>query len=342
VANEITLAGARTPLVGCLDLDGVMVVYGERQTWRFTFTGNTADQAQNLWVNEPLSIDRGMISPNAVAYVARKHFVFGADDLWVHDGVTVDSVADSKVRRWVFRNLDLKKAERVFVMVDPATDEVIFAFPSKDGAAAYQPIYGCNRAAVLNTRNGTWSLVDLPDVTASNLANFDPLLLWQDAEDPWLTLGGSWADFDDGFIRSTAITAPTDTGAKLLAIDEANFGRVNFFAYPEDNPRAYVERTGIDLDEAGEAVNVYKIVSSVFPQVATAVPGTTVRMQVGVSNFPQGPITWGPWKVFDPVTDYRVDFNKGGRYLALRVEVLDLVDFEFGGADLVIRPGGRR
>jgi hypothetical protein len=341
-ANEITLASARSPLVGCLDLDGVMVVYGERQSWRFVFTGDTSNAAQNLWVNEPLSIDRGMIAPNGVAYVARRHYVFGTDDLYVHDGVTVESVADGRVRRWVFRHLDLKQAERCFVTVDPATDEVFFAFPSKDGGAVFPAVVGCNRAAVLNTRNGTWSLVDLPDVTASGAANFDPSLLWSAATGSWATFGGSWADFGDGFTRNAMFVAPTAETCRLLAVDEANTGRLNFVAAADVNPPARLERVGIDLDELGLPVNTYKIVSTILPQITTLVSNTSVRMQVGVSLYPQGPYTWGEWKTFDPETDYRVDFNRGGRYLGFRLEVVPPVDFEFGGMDLVIRPGGRR
>jgi hypothetical protein len=127
-----------------------------------------------------------------------------------------------------------------------------------------------------------------------------------------------------------------------LAVDEAFGGRVSFGAPPDENPTAFAERLGIDLDEAGAPLTAYKIVSTIFPQAVVFAAGVPVRIRLGTSLFPQGPYTWGAWKTFDPADDYRVDFNRGGRYLAIRLEVEPPVDFEFTGMDLDVRPGGRR
>lgn len=344
MANAITLAGARSPLVGCLDLDGTMIVYGERQCWRFVFTGDTSNQAQNLWINEPLSNDRGLIAPNAVAYHQRRHYVFGVDDLWTHDGVSTASLADERVRRWLFRNIDVGKAERCFAVVDPNVDEVLFAFPSKDGDAVYPVGVGCNRAVVLNLRSGNFSLIDLNDVTSGDFSNFNPTTLWQTAATPWLTFGGSWSDLSDGYGRNAMLLGPRDgdTTARILAIDEAYAGRVSFDAPDDENPTAFVERVGFDLDEAGAPLSGYKIISTIFPQLAVRASLVPIRIRVGASITPQGPYTWGEWRDFYPTTDYRVDFNKGGRYLGIRMEMNRPVDFEFSGFDADIRPGGRR
>jgi hypothetical protein len=341
-ANEITIAGARTPLVGCADLDGTMIVYGERQAWRFVFTGDTSDNGQNLWVNEPLSVDRGLIAPNAVTYLERKHYVFGTDDIYVHDGVSVASIANDKVRRWVFRSLDASKADRCFAAVDPVTDEVVFAFPSTDADAVFSVGSGCNRAAMFNPRTGAWTLIDLNDVVSADFSNFNPNLLWTGATTPWLTFGGSWADLGDGFARNLMLASPRGSTARIFALDEASTGRVSAPAPVEENPTAFVERIGIDLDEVGAPLNAYKVVSSIFPQIAVLASETPVRIRVGTALYPQGPYSWGPWKTFDPVTDYRVDFNKGGRYLGMRLEMQQPVDFEFPGFDVDVKPGGRR
>lgn len=342
VANEITLAGARTPLVGCLDLDGVMIVYAERQAWRFTFTGDTSNSAQNLWVNEPLSLDRGMIAPNAAIYHERKHYVFGTDDIWVHDGVSVGSIADGKVRRWLFRNLDAAKADRCFATFDANTDEAIFAFVSKDADAVFTATRGCNRALVYQIRRGTWTLIDLPDVTSAGASNFNPTLIWSAATATWATMGGSWADLGDGYARSSMFLTSFGTPQRVLALDEANTGRVSFPAALDANAPAFVERSGFDLDELGAGLSPVKIISTILPQITVLVSNTTVRFRVGASMFPQGPYTWGDWKTFDPTNDYRVDFNKGGRYLGIRLEMLPPTDFEWTGMDVDLRPGGRR
>lgn len=342
VANRITLAGARSPLVTCRDLDGTMIVYGERQSWRFVFTGDTSNAAQNLWINEPLSNDQGVVSVNGVAYYNRRHYVFGSDDLYMHDGVSIAPLADEKIRRWVFRNLDASKADRCFVTVDPATYEILFAFPSKDGDAAYPVGVGCNRAAVFDPLRARWSLADLNDVVSSDFSNFNPTLLWSEVSTPWLTFGGAWADLSDGFARTAMMLGVRDTSSRILALDEAATGRVPFDAPAEENPPAFVERLGYDLDEVGAPLTAYKIVSTIFPQMGALPSGVVSRMRLATALVPQGPYTWGEWKDFDPKTDYRVDFNKGGRYLGIRLEVTEPVDFEFSGFDVDLRPGGRR
>lgn len=342
VANEITLAGARGPLVGVADLDGTAIVYGERQCWRFSFTGDTSNAAQNLWVNDPLAIDLGLVSPNGVGYLRRRHFVFGVDDLYVHDGVSVQSVANERVRRWVFRNLDHSAADRCFVVVDTTTDEVIFAFPSTDGDAAYAATYGCNRAAVLNVRDSTWTLVDFRDVVSGDYGNFNPTLLWEDAPGTWPEMGGSWADLSDGYSRSVMFLAPRGSTSRILALDAASSGSVSFPAPADENPKAWVERVGYDLDEVGAPLNTWKIISSIFPQISTALDGSSVRLRVGAAAYPQGPYTWSPWRTFDPSDAYKVDFRLGGRYLGLRLEADEPIDFAFGGLDVDVKSGGRR
>lgn len=342
VANKVTLAGASSPLVTCADLDGVMIVYGERQSWRFTFTGDTSSAAQNLWINEPLSNDRGAISPRAVAYYQRKHFVFGTDDLYFHDGVSVAPLGDGRVRRWLFRNLDVSKAARCFVFVDPAVDEILFAFPSKDGGAIYTAEKGCNRAIVYYPNNGRFSLVDLPDCTDADYGNFNPSTTWDDATTPWLTFGGSWADLADGYSRSAMVLAYDDAGVNIYALDEAAGGRVSFDAPVGANPPAFVERTGLDLDEIGAPLTHYKIVSSLFPQASVASVDIPLRIRVGAANSPAGPYTWDPWFEFYPSSNYKVDCRVGGRYLGVRFAVEPPVDFDFDGFDVDVRPGGRR
>lgn len=374
VANEITLAGARTPLVGCRDLDGTMIVYAERQAWRFVFTGDTSNSAQNLWINEPLSLDRGLIGPNAAVYFERRHYVMGVDDLYVHDGVSVEPITNGKIRRWLYRNLDVAASDRCFAAADQTTAEIYFAFPSKDADARFAAVLGCNRAAVFNTRNGTWSLADLPDCTGADHANFNPSLIWSAATSSWQGVGGSWADLTDGFGRNVVFVVTAgplkvaeprlmedDTERlledgetrlmeiedppilqRLAALDEPAYGRAPFPADTDVNPTAFVERLGIDMDELGEPLGAYKIVSSIFPQITVLATQTTVRFRLGTALQPQGAYTWGEWRTFDPTTDYRVDFNRGGRYLGIRMESDDPVDFEFAGLDVDIRPGGRR
>ncbi|KIU29303.1 hypothetical protein SR41_04655 [Sphingomonas melonis] len=70
---------------------------------------------------------------------------------------------DKKVREFIFDNLDTAKASLCFVSHDARLAEVRFHYPSTDRLVGFQnPTNGCNRAAVYNYGNGTWTFLDTP------------------------------------------------------------------------------------------------------------------------------------------------------------------------------------
>lgn len=346
-ANEVLLPKLESPLVDGVPLSDNLVAYAENQIVLFEFTGDTADAGQNLWINRPLFNNAGMISPNCGVEVDGRHYVFGQDDLYVHDGLRRESIATDKVRRFVFRNMNARLADRNFVLHLPKTDEVLFAFVSGDADAVFVNQTRCNRGALYDLKRGTWGLVDLPNISAASLANVDPTLLWQDAGLPrtWSNTGGSWYDLRDGSARHVIMAAGALSGGPVAsaayAYDEMDQGQL---AYPMDaavNPASFVERIALDMDEIGAPLNMSKIVTRLFPQLSVF-RSAPVRFRVGSSMTPRGPYIWEDWKVFDPATDYKVDVRRGGRYLGLRMEVPSPADFEFSGFDTEVRPGGRR
>lgn len=348
LANELPIPKLESPLVDLLPLGDHLMVYSESNVIRFEYTGDTSDSGQNLWVNRPLFQNCGLINPNCIAEYDGRHFVFGVDDLYVHDGVSRQSIGANKVRRWVFHNMNLRFADRNFVMHIPKTNEVLYAFVSGDQDAYFQEPTGCNKGALYDVERDVWSLVDLPNVTAATLANVDPTLTWDTCPDDrhWDNIGGSWYDLRDGFVRHTVFAAyPLATSGlpdpALYAFDEMDTGQLAYPMKPEANPPAFVERIGLDLDDIGADLISYKTLRRVLPQITTYrhVP---VRFRIGHSSTPQGNYTWGDWLTFDPHTDYKVDARANGRYVAIRMEVPQPCDFDFSGFDFDVVLAGKR
>lgn len=346
LANEVVLAQLDTPLVDALPLRGALIVYSETQVWATEYTGDTSDAGQNLFVHRPIFNDRGMISPNCAVEVGGKHYVFGLNDLWVHDGTQHQSIADGRVRDWVFKNLNQSLAERCFVAHLAKHNEILFGFVSGDADAAFVNPTGCNRAVVFNYATGVWSPIDLPNVSAMGIANVDSSTTWADAGDlTWASTGGSWYDLGDGRDAHLVFCASPLVGGvptpRLLAYDFMDNGSLSFPYDPFANAPAYLERTFIDLDAEGSDLATYKVCKRIFPQVSLA-RDVPILVHVGSSNTPSGPVEWSPPVSFRPATGYKVDVRRGGRYLAVRFTTPDAVDFSISGFDADVVPGGRR
>ncbi len=347
LAGENTLSQLDSPLIDGVALKESFILYSANQTWSMIFTGNMADSGQNMFEFKPLFTDAGAISLNCAVEVLGKHFVFGTTDLYVHDGTQRQSISDSRIKEWVFKHLNAKMADRCFVNHMVKYNEVLFAFVSGDADAFFKNPTGCNRGVVYNYVSDTWAIVDLPNVTAASAANVDPTLLWSStrAQQTWAQIGGTWSDLLDGYEQSVIFAATALTGGpashRLLAYDHMDRGSLS---YPYDvtaNAPAFLERVGIDLDESGADLTTVKVVKRILPQVSIY-RNVPLDIQVGSSMSPGAPVVWGPVVSFNPITQYKVDVIRGGRYLAIRFLIPVPADFEISGFDADIVSGGRR
>jgi hypothetical protein len=124
--------------------------------------------------------DAGALSANCVVEVDGKHFVFGPNDIWVHDGTGKKSIASGRVRKFIFRSLVPSKATQSFVAHNPNLKELHFCFNSGDAYTAFGTAGedGCNRSAVYNYELDTWTFDDLPRVFAADVAPLGATLTW--------------------------------------------------------------------------------------------------------------------------------------------------------------------
>lgn len=348
LAGENLIAQFDSPLVdGCI-LREALMLYTETQVWSMTFSGDASDNGQNLFVFRPVFSEGGMIAPNCAVEVAGRHYVFGVNDIYVHDGTSKQSIANGRVRDWVFRNLNAKLGDRCFVTHMPKYNEVLFAFVSGDGERFFVSPTRCNRAAVYNYVSDTWAMVDLPNVAAGTLANANPALT---GNSPTLTtipgnsMGGTWYDLEDGYESHVMFCASPLSGgpstSRILAYDNMDRGSLPYPYDAESNAPAFLERVGIDLDEVGADLATYKVCKRLLPQVAIY-RDVPLNIQVGSSLTPSGNVQWGPVVSFNPNTQYKVDVMKGGRYLAVRFLVAQPADFEISGFDVDVVARGSR
>ncbi len=341
-SGENVLEDLTSPLVDGLSLRNSLILYSSDQIWQMAPSGDTF-----IFSFQRLFGDGGMIAPNCGVEVDGVHYVFGPNDIYRHDGSSKQSIIDRRNRNFVFRNLDSKATEVCFAQYVPALSEIIFGYKTGDADAAFQGGDRCNKAAVYNILGDTWAFLDIPNVSGMAISNVNSSLTFASAPDSLTaaTIGGSPYDQDSGYAENPLAVSspfpgcPAPTLNRLLAFDFIDKGSLAFPFSVECNSPAYLTHTGVSLDQVGGDLVGYKLVRRIYPQI-TMFSNAPVEIQIGGSLTPSGVPTYSTVLTYNPITQYKVDVLKGGRYLAIMFTIAQAADFEVNGFDLDVVSSG--
>lgn len=342
-ATENILAEMEGGIVDALGLGNLMFIYGQNETWLQQFVAG-----QNIWNYAKAFSNRGIINTNCVIEVERRHFVFGVDDIWVHDGITPMSICDERTREFIFGGINLTSANRCFIVHNADLKEILFCYPSGDSAAQFRTgSTGCNRAATYDYQNDKWTFDDLPDVYSGSRASLDKSATWASLTSTWSSIGGSWQDMQDTGKKSTVFVGDTNANynltRSLYAFDPS--GPLSKVSAPVDTNATIgltATNIGIDLDEVGAELRGYKVCNSIYPQGRLDADAASVTFQIGSSDyFNQAPI-YAPPMTWDGNTLYKLDFNAAGRFLSIIITFPDWHFMSLSGFDVDLSVLGKR
>lgn len=341
-ATENILAEMEGPITDAMNLGEGIIVYGYKEAWAMTPTTSSA-----VWDYRKLPFDSGSLGVNCSVEVGGMHYVFGPNDIWRHDGVSKQSIADHRVQSYVFQNIDLSKANRCFVEYDAKRKELRFCYVSGDDTVAFPATSGCNRSAVYSLIDEVWSFDDLPNVYEACTSNLDTSLTWSVVTDTWESIGGSWLDQADTMKKTLVmigdVNASFSLSSSIYATDEQGPGSI--ISYPVDQNATVgweLQQDGIDLDELPEVVDNkgYKVLSSIFPQARFEAGASSIEFAVGGADNYNDTVTFSDWQTYDGDTYVRCDFNVAGRYLFLKIRHDDYHYVKLTGYDLDILTTG--
>jgi hypothetical protein len=308
-----------------------------------------ADGSIFVYSYTKLSYAKGVLNTNCSIELDGKNYCFGIDDIWVHDGISEQSLCDNQVRDFIYGSLNISQAGRCWIQYNPRLNEIYFGYVSGDVLTNFKHVNGCNRAAVYNMTTQTWTFDDLPSIFNTDNGPVSNILTYTSVTSDYASIGGSYQDQEDGGKRITIAIGESVSEygltSSLYAVDLVGPGSVA--PYPVDgNATApvYFERVGIDLDELDASLKDYKLVSSVYPQARVdTTGGSMLQVSIGVSDFPNNlSPTWGPYQPYDGIQKYKLDYNLAGRWVAIRVLWDDWRPFTMTGLDLDIKTQGRR
>lgn len=341
-AGENIVNEMRSAIIDGLALRNSFILYCTDSVWQMDFIGGDF-----IYDFVQLFDGRGIINPNCAVQVAGQHFVFDRNDIYVHDGITPRSITDQRTREFIFNALDTSKANLCFVSHDDRLSEIRFCYPSDDDFIGFKsPTTGCNRAAVYNYANDTWTFDDLPNVTASCRSSLVSGKTWDNEEDTWDASQGLFLTTEGDQNQHVLFVGRSDEGMGLTApriygCDLLNGGLLTVPVEMETVRPAFVQRTGLDLDSLGKNLTQYTHLQAIWPQVHIENP-TESYWQFGANDLLGVAPGWSDEVVFDPTTEGKIDINEAGKYLAWRFGCRGIGDFQLSGFDTQIVIRGRR
>jgi hypothetical protein len=344
LAGENVLSEMRTPIRDALMLGNTMVIYNQSQSWLMDYSGDT-----NVFNFRRSNIPGGVVNTNCVVEVEGKHYVFGENDIYVHDTVQRESIADTKVRRRIFNTLDRKKLASCFVVHDSVANLIHFCYRTLQDEASFSKAAFCNQAAIFNYKNNSWSFMDLPNIIGGAEANAQLVKnSYPDVTDTYELYNTSYTAYTGIQAKMPIMLSVADqnvgiTDTRVFAVDLPTAGLVNLPANTEALKTAWVERTGVDLDGQGfSTLRAYKLIQSMVPQMSFEDSTGTFDVSVGCADLVKQTPNYQFKTNFNPATDYKIDMMVAGRYLAYRISTDSISNFQISGMDFDLKSMSRR
>jgi len=342
-AGENILAELRTPILDGLVLQSQFVIYSSDQVYLMEYTGSSL-----VFNFRRLFPTGGIINTNCAVEVEGKHYVFGSDDIYVHDGVSKQSIADGRVRRRIFNNILRDDRKKFFVVHDSITSYVYFCYKSVESGLGFSNTSFCNKAAVYNYKNNTWSFMDLPNIAGGAEVTYSLVSsAYPDSQNTYQAYNTSYSSFFSDTAKLPTMVGVTDvanglTESRTYGVDLPSIGKISIPAEAETLKEAYVERVGLDLDESGLPLRDYKTIRSFIPQAEFQASEGNLTLKIGSTDKATEAVVWRTVKDFNPDDTERIDTKASGKYLAYRLSMNDIEDFRFSGFDVEVVSTSRR
>lgn len=343
-AGRNTLADMVNPIIDGYPLRSSFIIYSRDETWAME-----PSLDNNVYNFRRLFYNTGVINVNCVVEYNGMHYVFGFDDIFMHDGVNKKSIAEGRVRQYIYQTMNKRFIDKFFVVHNRSLNEIMFCYVSGD-ENAYWPSTGeaCNRAAVYNYVSDTWTFYDLPLTLAAGVSNIETSLIWNDATSSWVATGGSWQDKDDGYKRNLLLAGVglvTNKGTltpKIHVFEPYSGGSSTAAVDTVATPPAKLRRDGIDLDEIQAEIRGYKQIIAIYPEGRVFQGGEPLSFQFGAADVPDYSPIYGTAMTFNGTTDYKLDYRDAGRFLSINIGYNDFKTFQLTAFDVDVVVTGQR
>lgn len=344
-AGEYPLPHLGGDLLDQLVLRDVNILYRQDSTWAMQYIG--APAIFRFW---GLFETSGILAQECCVEFYGRHFVVTQDDVVVHDGQSVQSVADKRVRRYIFSDMDSSNYDKAFCVHNRNDREIWFCYPQS--GSTYP-----DKAAVWNYSDSSWAFRDLPGIAHASygVVDEDAVDTWDIATGRWSTYSGTWASASASWSVDDVTWDSDDKpwnyrtyDSQLLNMVYADSDATKLWAgdntYLENTATytASVTRTGLSLvNQSKVEFFPRKQVRNIYPHIE-GTDGGVVNVYVGSQDAVDQTVTWSAAVPYTIGQDYRVNVNVDGRLIAVKFESRSAIEWRLHGYELDIEISGDR
>lgn len=313
-AGRVPLSDSVGRILDGLALKDNFIIYKEDAVYSMRFVGGLP-----VFAFTKLFDDVGALSRNCAVEFDGKHFVVGLGDVYVHNGVTKQSVISGKIRDFLFTNINENYASRTHVSIDRARSEIWINAPSKTSINGY-----CDYGVIWNYREDTWTIREVPRTYYTTSGVIDPNAVlsgdvWDNDSGAWNNDTNPWNDTSYNPTKQKMIMASANDAA-IYIVDQTSL-------FDTDTFTSILEREGLDFDDR----RGIKYLNSIQPHV---VGDGVLNISLGSQMYQDQPITWkGPYP-FTIGQQYKVDCRVSGRLLAVKFESTSEANWSLNGYTL--------
>lgn len=340
-ATENVIADMSEPIIDGWPLRDKLVIYTAHEAWLMEPRYDNLMFSYRRIFTE--STSAGVLNQNCITEVNNTHYVFGDDDIWVHDSFKRKSIAAGRVRNFIYSNLDKSKAAFAHVVHNSRLTEIMFCYVSNDPYCRFPNTgLGCNRAAVYNYRADTWTFYDLPysvgaafgtPITGTTYTGSSPIT--------YDSISGSYSSFGDDTKRALMFVGLASTGTygslncAVRSFDLPGLTSLNGILDAVATSPVVLETDGIDLDELKVDIRGYKVIKSLYPEGSFQTLGEYLVFAFTARDYSGAPVgDFSPQMSWDGYTNYKLDFTTSGRFIDIRINYTGYGNFGLSGIDV--------
>lgn len=255
-------------LVDALPLGDRMIIYKRTSTWAMQYTGGQyVHQFYRLFDNS------GLLTQDCVQAIDGKHIVVTRNDVIIHDGSSMKSVATGRVRRYLFDSIDPTYYTSTFTILDDVKHEFWIVYPYTGALDRF-----CNQAAIWNYQEDVWTFRDVRPVSFGKMGAIQAGAVvntsWDADPGIWSTAIGSWGFQTFSQFSRDVVLSDTDNNQLVRADAGQTLGftsalRKEFLTisgisqrtgqpYNDIDSIKQIRRVALKTDDGnGETLNVY-------------------------------------------------------------------------------------
>ena len=306
-------------IIDGLALRDDFIIYKRHSTYIMTYVGG-----QIVMAFRKLFVGVGVLGRNCVAELNGFHYVLADGDVFVHDGQTVRSIADDRVRETLFTLIDANFYSNSYVVANKNENEIYFCVPTGGLPEA-------RNALVYHVDSDVWGHRDIPScphaaegIVATGV-DPAPVVSWDSFTTFWQFANRKWNQTSQtiGTVNDGVLFAQPDgyNGRNVLFLDAATLQNGLIVD-------ARLERLSWDMGSPGQI----KIVRRIWPQFTVA-NGTVFNFQVGGEINLSDPISFQSF-IYTQGEDKSVDVLVTGRYISIIIETEQDAVWQLTGFDI--------